>query len=51
MAIRDWYDDWRILVLNQEMPTDKEVKVGQEQKLAGDKTMPKKPRTGHNPTQ
>jgi hypothetical protein len=28
MAIKDWNDDWRIPVLNQEMPTDKEVEAG-----------------------
>jgi hypothetical protein len=30
MAIKDWNDDWRILVLNQEIPIDKEVEVGHE---------------------
>ena len=30
MAIRDWHDEWRIPVLNQEMPTYKEVEAGQE---------------------
>jgi len=30
MAIRDWNNDWRILVLNQEMPVDKEAEAGKE---------------------
>jgi hypothetical protein len=31
MVIKDWKDDWRILILIQEIPIDKEVDVGKEQ--------------------
>jgi hypothetical protein len=49
MAIKDWQDDWRVPVLNQEMSMDKEVDAGQEQTPAGDKMMPKKPNPGQKP--
>jgi hypothetical protein len=51
MAIKDWQDDWRVLVLNQEMFVNKEVDAGLEQTLVGDKMMPKKPNPGQNPMQ
>jgi hypothetical protein len=46
MAIKDWQDDWRVPVLNQEMSTDKEVDAGKEQTPAGDKNTPKNPNPG-----
>jgi hypothetical protein len=49
MAIKDWKDDWRVLVLIQEMPADKETNLGKEQTLVEDKTAPKNP--NHRPTQ
>jgi hypothetical protein len=51
MAIKDWKDDWRVPVLNQEMSTDKEADAGKEQTPVGDKKMPKKPNPGQKPTQ
>jgi hypothetical protein len=51
MAIRDSQDDWRVLVLNQEMSMDKEDDVGKEHTPVGDKMMPKNPNLGHKPTQ
>jgi hypothetical protein len=37
MTIKDWQDDWRVPVLNQDMSTDKEVDAGKEK-------TPKKPK-------
>jgi hypothetical protein len=51
MAIKDLQDDWRVQVLIQEMPTDKEVDAGQEQTPVGDTFVPKKPNSSQNPTQ
>jgi hypothetical protein len=51
MAIRDWKDDYRVLVLNQEISTNKEVDVGKEQTPTRDKMAPKKPNPGQNPSQ
>jgi hypothetical protein len=51
MSIRDSNNDWRILVLNQEMPVDKEADAGKEQKPARDKMVPKKLRIGQNSVQ
>jgi hypothetical protein len=51
MAIKDWDDDWRIPVLNQEMPTGMEEEVGQGQTPVEEITVPKKPRTGQNKAQ
>jgi hypothetical protein len=46
MAIKDWNDDWRIPVLNQEIPVGRVEEVGQEQTPTEEIIMPKKPRTG-----
>jgi hypothetical protein len=43
MAIKDLQDDWRVPVLIQEMPIDKEVDAGKEQTHVGDTFSPKKP--------
>jgi hypothetical protein len=51
MTIKDWDDDWRIPVLNQEIPVEKEAKEEQEKTPAEDKMVPKKLRTGHNKVQ
>jgi hypothetical protein len=47
MAIKDWDDDWRILVLNREIPTKiQEEQVRQEHKHDEEITVPKRPRIG-----
>jgi hypothetical protein len=46
MVIKDWHEEWRISDLNREMLMDKEAEAGKEQTPIGDKTAPKKPRTG-----
>jgi hypothetical protein len=46
MAIKDWQDDWRVPVMNQEMSMDKEVDAGQEKTPARDKMMLKNPKLG-----
>jgi hypothetical protein len=52
MAIKDWDDNWRIPVLNREMPTEmEEEEVGQGQTPVEEITVPKKPRTGQNKAQ
>jgi hypothetical protein len=51
MAINDWQDDWRVLVLTQEMTKDKEAEAGKDQTLFGDKATPKNPKPTQNPTQ
>jgi hypothetical protein len=52
MAIKDWDDNWRIPVLNREIPTEmEEEEVRQEQTHAEEITVPKKPRTGQNKVQ
>jgi hypothetical protein len=51
MAIKDWNEDWRIPVLNQEMPADTEAEAGQEQTPAEEIMVPKKPRTGQTQVQ
>jgi restriction endonuclease len=51
MAIKDWNDDWRIPILNQEMPTRMEEKEGKEQTLAEEIAVPNKPRSGQNKVQ
>jgi hypothetical protein len=51
MVIKDWDDEWRILVLNQEMPAGMEEEVGQEQTPTEEIIVPKKPRTGQNKAQ
>jgi hypothetical protein len=51
MIIKDWDDDWRIPVLNQEIPAEKEAKAEQEKTFAEDKMVPKKLRTGNNKVQ
>jgi hypothetical protein len=40
MAIKDWQDDWRVPILNQEMSTDKEAEAGKEKTHVGDKMVP-----------
>jgi hypothetical protein len=55
MAIKDWEDEWRILFLTRDIPTEieeEEVRqehthakeIGKEQKQSQEVTMPKKPR-------
>jgi hypothetical protein len=51
MTIKDWDDDWRIPVLNQEMPIGMEEGVGQGQTPVEDIKIPKKPRIGQNKAQ
>jgi hypothetical protein len=51
MTIKDWDDDWRIPVMNQEIPIDTEVEVVQEKTPAEEITLPKKPRIGQNKAQ
>jgi hypothetical protein len=41
MAMRDWPDDWKIPVLDQEVPQGTEVDAGQAKTPAGDKVVPK----------
>jgi hypothetical protein len=47
MSIKDWNNDWRIPILNQEIPADKDTKAVQEHTPK----VPKNPRTGQNLTQ
>jgi hypothetical protein len=47
MAIKDWDDDWRILVLNREIPTEiKEEEVRREHTHLKEIIVPKRLRTG-----
>jgi hypothetical protein len=48
MTIKDWQDDWRIPVLNQEIPASKEAYACQVQTPIGDKDAPKKPKPSQN---
>jgi hypothetical protein len=43
MAIKDWQDDWRVPILIQDIPTDKEADARQENTLIGEKTIPNQP--------
>jgi hypothetical protein len=51
MTIKDWQDDLRVPVLNQEMSTNKGADVGKEQTPTRDKMTPKNPNSGQKPTQ
>jgi hypothetical protein len=53
MAIKDWEDDWRILVLIQEIPAkiEEEEEVRHEHTHVEEVTVPKKPRTSQNKAQ
>jgi hypothetical protein len=44
MAMRDWLDNWKIPVLNQEVPKGTEVDAGKTKTPAGDKVAPKRPK-------
>jgi hypothetical protein len=44
MDMRDWPDDWKIPVLNQEQPKGMEVDAGQTKIPARDKATPKRPK-------
>jgi len=44
MAMRDWQDDWKIPVINKEIPKGKEVEVGSSKTHVGDNDAPKKPK-------
>jgi hypothetical protein len=41
MAMRDWPDDWKIPVLNQEEPKGIELDTSKTKTIAGDKAVPK----------
>jgi hypothetical protein len=51
MVIKDWQDDWRVLVLIEEIPTDKRADAGQEQTPIGVKIVPNMPNPSQKPTQ
>jgi hypothetical protein len=53
MAIKDWEDDWRILVLIQDIPVEveEEEEVRQDHKQLEKVTVPNKPRTSQNKAQ
>jgi len=44
MSIKDWKDDWILLLLNQEMPTGKEADAGKDQTPVKDKDAAKNPK-------
>jgi hypothetical protein len=51
MVIRDWENDWKILVLTQDIPTrTTKEEVGQEETKPQEVPMPKKPRMGQTKT-
>jgi hypothetical protein len=50
MTMRDWHDDWKILVLTQEVPKGTEVDVGKTKTPAGDKVAPKRSKPTWKPT-
>jgi hypothetical protein len=52
MTIKYWDDNWRIPILNREIPTEmEEEEVRQEQTHVEEITVPKKPKTGKNKAQ